>query len=508
MKAYPRYELKQITDLRHLMEMRAEETPEETAFFYTDDRGDVVQVSCRRFREDVLALGTLFISEGIRNRHIGLLGSNSYEWITAFFAVTTTGNVAVPLDARVPVQDLIRICGYGDCRELFYSKEFEPAVPAFESIPDFKGFPLESIGDLIAKGRELIAAGDTSYQSFRMDREAMCALVYTSGTTGTPKGVMLSQKNIAANINQACTNFILEGNGMSVLPFHHMFGLVVGVFMVFNYRYPCYIVRNLRNILKDFQIAKPECLFVVPMVIESFAKQFRAMGKRSGGQVTPEMVRSFTGGSLRFIICGGAPLQASYVKMFRAFGIEILNGYGITECSPVLAVNRNEDMCDGSVGPVLFGCEVKIDEDGEILARGDNVMLGYYKDPEATRQAMLGGWFHTGDLGRIEDHYLFITGRTKNLIITSSGENISPEELEDRLLPDPAVAEAVVCEDGGVLAVTIYPEPEAGAPEAYFTALVDRINQGQPAYRKIQKVSLRTEPFPRNSTGKIIRKFS
>ncbi len=506
MKAYPRYELKQVTDLRQLMDMRAEETPDDTAFFFTDDSGNVVHISCRRFREDVEAVGTLLLAGGYKSRHIGLLGTNSYEWIVAFFAITTSGNVAVPLDARVPIPHLVKICEYGDCKDLFYSKEFAPALPAFKAaIPGFQEFPAETLDEAVSMGRKLIEAGDTSYADFALDRESMCALVYTSGTTGTPKGVMLSQKNIAANINQACSNFILEGNGMSVLPFHHMFGLVVGVFMVFNYRYPCYIVRNLRNIPKDFQIAKPECLFVVPMVIESFAKQFRSMGKRTGGQVTPEMIKAFTGGNLRFIICGGAPLQVMYVKMFRQFGIEILNGYGITECAPVLAVNRNEDMCDGSVGPVLFGCEVKIDEDGEILAKGDNVMLGYYKDPEATKQAMLGGWFHTGDLGRIEDHYLFITGRTKNLIITSSGENISPEELEDKLQPDPAVAEVIVYEDNGVLAAMIYPEPEAKAPQAYFEALVAKMNQGEPPYRKIQKVSLREEPFVRNSTGKIIR---
>ena len=162
-------------------------------------------------------------------------------------------------------------------------------------------------------------------------------------------------------------------------------------------------------------------------------------------------------------------------------------------------------MCDGSVGPVLFGCEVMIDDDGEILARGDNIMLGYYKDPEATAEAMKGGWFHTGDIGKIEDHYLFITGRTKNLIITSSGENISPEEMEEKILIDPAVAEAVVYEQDNVLAVQIYPEKEAGAPREYFDALLDRVNKGEPVYRQLKKLIIRDEPFIRNSTGKIIR---
>ena len=359
--------------------------------------------------------------------------------------------------------------------------------------------------DWIAEGEKLIAAGDRSFAEYELDVDRMCALVFTSGTTGVPKGVMLSQKNIASNINQACGNYCLEGPGLSPLPMHHMFGLVVGHLMVFNYNKPCYIVTNMRNIMKDMQIAKPKCLFVVPMIIETFAKQFRNLGKRAGGQLTPEMVKSVCGGNLSDIICGGAPLMPMYVQMFRQFGINLLNGYGITECSPVLAVNRVHDYLDGSVGPVLHGCEVSIDEDGEILVRGDNVMLGYYKMEKETEEAFKGGWFHTGDIGRIEDHYLIITGRTKNLIITSSGENVSPEELEDKLLADPAVAEAIVYEKDNVLAVQIYPEPEAHAPEEYFKALLDKVNKGEPVYRQMKKLIVRAEPFTRNSTGKIIR---
>ena len=357
----------------------------------------------------------------------------------------------------------------------------------------------------IAEGEKLIAAGDHSFADYELDVDRMCALVFTSGTTGVPKGVMLSQKNIASNINQACGNYRLEGPGLSPLPMHHMFGLVVGHLMVFNYNKPCYIVTNMRNIMRDMQIAKPRCLFVVPMIIETFAKQFRNLGKRAGGQLTPEMVKGFCGGDLCDIICGGAPLMPMYVQMFRQFGINLLNGYGITECSPVLAVNRVYDYLDGSVGPVLHGCEVRIDEDGEILVRGDNVMLGYYKMEKETEEAFKGGWFHTGDIGRIDDHYLFITGRTKNLIIISSGENVSPEELEDKLLTDPAVAEAIVYEKDNVLAVQIYPEPEAHAPEEYFKALLDKVNKGEPVYRQMKKLIVRTEPFTRNSTGKIIR---
>lgn len=515
MNAYEPYILPQIGSLKEMMDLRVEDNPNGTAFVYTDDDNNVVSKTYSDFRNDVNAVGTYLYANNFREgTHIAILGVNSYEWLVTFFAVANGGNVILPMDARQPVENIIKLCANGDCAVLAYSKEFAPAIPLFRAnlsdIPaaDARGFvdlPFTSFDEWVSEGKKMIEAGDTSFIDHEINVDDMCALVFTSGTTGVPKGVMLSQKNIAANINQACSNFLLEGSALSPLPMHHMFGLIVGHLMVFNYNKPCYIVRNVRNLVKDMQIAKPVCLFVVPMIIETFAKQFRALAKRAGGQITPDQIKAMTGGNLQYIICGGAELLPMYVKMFRQFGIEILNGYGITECSPVLAVNRNHDMCDGSVGPVLFGCEVRIDEDGEILARGDNVMLGYYKNPQATAEALKDGWFRTGDLGKIEDHYLFITGRTKNLIITSSGENISPEELEEKLLVDPAVAEAVVYELDNVLAVQIYPEKEAGAPAEYFKALLDRVNKGEPVYRQIQKCILREQPFIRNSTGKIVR---
>lgn len=515
MKAYEPYELPKAIDLKQLTDYRAQNSPEDTAFFFTEDDGTVRKVSCAEFRDDVNALGTYLYARGFRGgRHCGIVGPNSYEWLVAFFALVNGGNIALPLDARQPVENLIRLMVRGDCAALVYSKEFAPAVPAFAGnlvrtpaagMEGFVGLPMAEFAGYIAEGKKLLEAGERAFVEHEVDVNALAAILFTSGTTGEPKGVMLSQDNIVSNINQASANYYHEGVGMAPLPMHHLFGLVVGHLMVFNYGTPCYIVRNIRNVLKDLQIAKPRTLFAVPMIVETFVKQFKVLAKRAGAPLSPEMIKQATGGNLQYIICGGAPLAVQYVHMFRAFGVELLNGYGITECSPVLAVNRNEDYCDGSVGPVLFGCEVKIDDDGEILARGRNVMLGYYKNPEATEEAMEGGWYHTGDLGKIEDHYLFITGRTKNLIITSSGENVSPEELEEKLLVDPAVAEAIVYEKDGSLLAQVFPEKEANVPSAYFDTLLSKVNQGEPAYRKIQKIILRDEPFVRNSTGKIVR---
>ena len=502
MQAYPAYNPPKPYDFRELILSRAAETPEDTAFFYTDKEGNVQKVSCAKVRDDVMGLGTYLMKNGFEGRHVALLGPNSYDWVVSFFALITTGAVILPMDARQPVPNLLSLLKMGDAEAIFISEEFEPAAPYLAPL---KVLHFTQLDAMIAEGAKDIASGDTRWADYKGDREKMAVLAFTSGTTGTPKGVMLSEKNIIVNMIQASSNYEPTGPALSALPFHHMFGLVAGMLMVYNYRVPCFIVTSIRNMLKEFQVARPQTAFAVPMMIETMYKQFAMMARRAGGNITPEQVKQFLGGNLEYIICGGAPLAEMYVKAFRKYGIELLNGFGITECSPVLATNRNHDMCDGSVGVVLPGCEVKISDSGEILARGDNIMLGYYKNEEATKEAFEDGWYKTGDLGRIEDHYLFITGRIKNLIITSSGENISPEELEGKLLADPAVAEAIVYEKNGNLAVQIYPEEAAGAPEEYFKALVARVNEGEPAYRRIQKVIIRTEPFVRNTTGKILR---
>lgn len=504
MKPYPYYKLDSITDLKMLVAKRAEETPEKTAFIYTDDDGSVRTVTYKAFLADINAAGTYLAAAGIKDTNVALLGENSYEWVVAFFAVADGGNTAVPMDSRQPADNIRDLIGYGDCTAIIYSDKFRAFA---ESLTEIRTFPLSSFAEWISAGNEEIKKGNTEFTDYPVDPEKMAVLVFTSGTTGKPKGVMLSQKNLAEDVNYAVKNFVLEGTAMTLLPLHHMFGLGMGIFGVLNYGYPAYICRSIRSIAKDFQIGKPQTIFAVPMIVESFYKQFMMMAKRAGAPaLPPEAVQQFFGGKLKNIICGGAPLDPMYVEAFRKWGITVLNGYGITECSPVVAVNRNEDYCDGSVGRVIPGCEVKIAEDGEILARGGNVMLGYYHNEEATKEAMAGGWFHTGDLGKIsEDGYLFITGRIKNLIITHSGENVSPEEIEEKLLQDPAVSEAVVYGEDNVLAAAIYPEPSAHTELPYFQALADRLNAKEPAYRQIKKIVLKTEPFVRNSTGKIVR---
>jgi long-chain acyl-CoA synthetase len=273
---------------------------------------------------------------------------------------------------------------------------------------------------------------------------------------------------------------------------------------------------------------KPKTMFLVPMFVEFFHKQiWTEIGKKGMTQpITGLMkstdlflrtgvdlrrfsygaIRRVFGGNLEYIICGGAPLDPMYVREFRSWGIEILNGYGATECSPCTAVNRVRYHKDGSVGVPVPGIEVKVTEDGEIAFRGDIVMKGYYKDSEATSTVLIDGWYHTGDLGNVDGNgFINLTGRKKNLIILSNGENISPEELEMDLSRDPAVQEALVYDEDGKIVAKIYPTERRRGDMAYFEKLKNKVNKDRPVYKRIFRVILSDTEFIKNTTMKIVR---
>ena len=318
------------------------------------------------------------------------------------------------------------------------------------------------------------------------------------------------------------------GGVLAVLPFHHAFGLVVGILMVVNYGMPIYINKSLKHVKKNMEDFKPQTMFLVPMFVEFFHRQiwaeirkkdkinaFRGLMKstdlllRTGVDVrkkTYGTIQKVFGGNLEYIICGGAALDPMYVKDFRSWGIEILNGYGATECSPCTAVNRAEHKKDGSVGILIPGIEVKTTEEGEIAFKGDVVMKGYYKNPEATADALIDGWYHTGDLGYVdEDNFIFLTGRKKNLIILSNGENISPEELEQDILRDNAVQEALVYDENGKIVAEVFPVEEHFGDTAYFEKLKNKVNKGRPIYKQITRIKLREVEFVKNASMKIVR---
>ena len=524
-KAYPYYEQTQIRDLKDLLAGKAETQPDENAFLYPSGT-EVIEKTYGQLYEDVNAMGTWMFQKKLRGRNLAIIGENSYEWIVTFLASILGGNVAVAIDKGLPEEELDALLKKGDANTVFISETYEEKVKkkSGRRIFSFGGFE-----GMLKEGRELLAKGKNDFLKYEIDPDRTAAILFTSGTSGNSKGVELSNRNITFEINQTCKLFRLEGPIVAVLPFHHAFGLVVGILMTLYFGQAAYINKSQKNVKKDMQSFGPQTMFLVPLFVEFFHRQiwseirkrgkekaFRALMKstnlllKAGIDIRKKSyaaIREAFGGKLEYIICGGAPLDPMYVKEFRTWGIEILNGYGTTECSPCTAVNRPHHHLDGSVGQVVPGIDVRVSDEGEIQFRGDLVMKGYYMDEEATDAVLKDGWYHTGDLGYVtDDGFIVLTGREKNLIILSNGENISPEELEMDLARDEAVSEVLVYDENSKIVAEIFPDEDHRGDKAYFEKLKDKVNKGRPLYKQIDRVKLRDEEFIKNASMKIVRK--
>lgn len=524
-REYPLYNtLPEITDLKHLVKSKMHRCPDSYAFKFEKGKGRYCVKTYKEFDYDINCLGTYLYKKGLKNAHVAIIGENSYDWIISFLALVNGGNVAVPIDKELSPEDMSVLLKKSDCKAAIVSEKY---VETVKKAKISKIFSMADMEEFISYGEEKIKKGKRDFENYSVDPEKMAAIFFTSGTTGFSKGVMLSHKNMASNINSACKNFIVTGDVFSVLPFHHTFGFITSILKPLNYETCIFINNKLKTIMNDLTVAKPQVLFLVPLFVENFYrniwksaknsnkdKALRSMMKMSDKLLKTGIdlrrklfssVHKAFGGNAEYIICGGAYLDEKYIKEFETWGIRILNGYGITECSPVLSVNRNKHVVDGSVGKILNGCDIRIAEDDEIVVKSDSVMLGYYKDKKATEAVLHNGWYHTGDLGYIEDGFLFIKGRKKNLIILSNGENVSPEELEALILGDKAVNEAIVYTEENMITAEIFPNEEYLENPDYFFALIKQINSGLPVFKKIKRVKMRATEFPKNTTKKIVR---
>ena len=510
---------------------RAKDNPDGIAFSWFD-KDEKIVITYREFAEDViLASGKISALLKHDNTNIGLIGINSYPWLVLFIATQCSKNVSVLLDKDMDAEEMADVAQRMDIPLILTDKTCEKKTTS----PVVQSLGIESVlfEEVFSKGDNGSAASKEvnipdGFGSLNDDDTACIFL--TSGTTGKRKGVILSHKNIAADINGSCRLFVLKGDALALLPFHHSFGLIVAVWMVFNYNYPVYISQGLRFIVKELALTKPQTLMLVPLYVETFRKQILMAVKKGGKEqefaygmnlaktqyageqfvsVRRQLfkdVLSFFGGNLEYIICGGAALDPFYVQEYRCFGIEILNGYGTTECSPVAAVNRNHYRKDGTVGIPLPQTQVKASDDGEILIAGDHVMKGYYKDPAETGAALKDGWYHTGDLGSVDaDGFITLTGRNKNLIILANGENISPEELEEKLLRIAGIDEVMVSCESNELVAQIYSKEADDAVKESIQSGVDGLNRNLPMYKRINRVTFREQEFKKTTTQKIIR---
>ena len=524
-KKYPYYDtLEDISDLKDLILTKAADSPDKIAFVYPCETGEM-RKTYHDLKEDINAFGTWMYKNKIKDKHVAIIGKNSYEWLVAFLACVNGGNVAVAIDKSLPANEISVLLKLAD---VDYALVTDQYVEKVDTKLVKKVFDLGTFDTILYEGRKLLRDRNNDFLTYQIIPEKTAAILFTSGTSGKSKGVELTNHNIAFELNRTCQLYKPSGNVLAILPFHHAFGLIVGIFMAVNYEEPIYINKSPKYVKKNLQDFKPQTIFMVPMFVEFFHKQIWAEIDKKGKTAATKGLMASTdlllktgvdvrkktysaihkvfGGNLEYIICGGAALDPMYVKEFRSWGIEILNGNGTTECSPCTAVNRPFHHKDGSVGVPIPETEVRVSEEGEILFKGDHVMKGYYKDEEATNAVIIDGWYHTGDLGYVdEEGFITLTGRKKNLIILSNGENLSPEELEEDFSRDSAVREVLVYDENGKIVAEIYPEDDFLDNQAYFNELKEKINNKRPMFKRIAIVKLRNEEFIKNGSMKIVR---
>ncbi len=556
---YPFYETTVFEDFRIMTENVAKKFPDRYAFSFKRKPLDkeVIHVTYAQARDYIRNLGTAFISLGLRDKKVAIIGEASYEWTCTYFALMSIGAVTVPIDKDYPAADIAGILGRAECHAVFHSKaiaekieSIKAEVPSVQEYVYLTGENEKTVAKLEAEGAELWEKGDNSYYDYEIDPERLASIVFTSGTTGKGKGVMLSTKNIVSDMTQGMYLFDITRKTMMVLPPHHTFGSTVNLVGHFAQGCEIYISSGIKYILNELNEQKPTHLVLVPLFVETFYKRIWATAEKQGKakllrrmmkisnallkvgiDLRKKLFASVTdkfGGNLEMIICGGAALNQDIIDTFESIGITILNGYGITECAPLITCNRNLFQKSGSVGMPIIGEQVKISNpneagEGEICVKGPNVMLGYYQDEEATASVFdEEGFFRTGDLGRMdEDGWLYITGRLKNLIILSNGKNVYPEEIECELSRIYGVNEVVVYAGESrsdskkeVIVAEIYPDYDGlkgkgieGEEQvyAYFDQKVKAANQNMAPYKAVGYIKIRKEEFFKNTSRKIIR---
>jgi len=531
-KIFPHYNISPYETFEQLLAL-VEFQYGDKVLFRTKHRKSKETVTYNQFYDDVQKLASHFSKTyGTRNK-IAVIGENSYEWILAYFAVVCSNNIIVPIDKELSAPDITELLNECECRTLIYSKYYDDIAEDIGGIiSDFESVAMPKLRSFIESVE--------SAEWIVTDPNELAVIIYTSGTTGKSKGVMLSQANICSD-TRASFQFVRGyGRTIALLPLHHTFAFSISIIASIYYGVDTLIAPSLKNVMELINNFKPTYLAVVPMIVEKVDKGILQKIEKSGKKkllgILDKVCKPFDamniglrnkcfsairgglGGELDFIISGGAPIDQQIIDRFDSYGIKIMNGYGISECSPVVSVNRRYHYRAGSIGQALPEVKVKIDNpdengEGEICVQGDIVMLGYYNMPEETEKAIVDGWFHTGDLGKIDkDGFIYITGRIKNLIILSNGKNVSPEELETLIGRIPAVVECLVSEENNKLVAEIYPDEEFRATQndiqAYFDEQIGQLNDTLPPYKAIASVIIRDTEFVKTTTKKIKRTYT
>ncbi len=541
---YPLYEVEQFSSIKEMMELAVKDAGSKIAYKFKDG-DEIKEITFAQFVEEVGKLGAFLHENTTDKRHIACIGKNSYNWITAYMTALRGNGVFVPVDKDLPETDIIHVINNSECSIVFcdgkYEEFFRSSISEFPSVDSFIVFDrMEDDGKFLSFSKALEKGSELDPSAFwaeQSDPNELKLLVYTSGTTGFSKGVMLSEHNLVSSVYYGLMVSTVYDTGLSLLPYHHTYEAVSDILVSFHHHSTLCINESLPAILKNLVIYKPSYVYVVPAIAESMYKriiknirkqgmeeQFNELVKKSN-ELRAQGIdkrREFFGfilegfgGKLKKIVCGGAPIRPEVAKFFDDIGLDLINGYGITECSPLVCANHDMYNDFRTVGIKLPCIEWRIDQPndegiGEICVKGDIVMIGYYKQPELTAEVLKDGWFYTGDYGYInEKDQLVISGRKKNVIVLNNGKNVYPEEIESYIQDIDYVNEVVVSgetdKDGNESSLTAEVFLEEKKTPAEVLKSIKKACVELPIYKQITKVKIRDSEFPKTSSNKIKR---
>jgi len=566
MRAEPIYQTRKINDLKDMMVQSASLFGSRDAFLIKGKNGEYYGKTYAQLKEEIDALGTSLIDMGLKDKKIAILSQNRAEWCTTYLTVTGGVGVVVPLDRELPFNEIENLISRAGASAIVFSSKYAEDMAKLagnSNIEFFINMDLEAdegpnvlaLTGLIEKGKELLAKDDRRYLDAVIDPDSMAALIFTSGTTDLAKGVMLSSKNIVSDVRSVCSMLYLDetDSSISILPLHHTYECTAN-FLVMMFNGCCFSFNEgLKYIVQNLQETRPTILMLVPLILENMHKKIIKQASKSllsklKLNVAIEIsnflyyflkidirrkifkqIHNIFGGRVRLVISGAAAINPDVSNDLCAMGIRIVQGYGLTECAPIVSVNNDRGFRHDSAGKALAGVEITVEnvgEDGigEFVIAGDNVMLGYYENPSATAKVLKNGRLYTGDLGYIdEEGYIFITGRKKNVIVTKNGKNIFPEEVEAYLAKCPYIKESLVWgryeEESGETEVNAQIVVDVDeikerlhlniiSNEEIYKLLhseIREINKQMPLYKRIKDFTLREEEFAKTTTKKIKR---
>lgn len=552
------HKTEEVTNFKDMLYRSADIYRSRTAFKLKDEKGNIIPINYEQFKKDVVFLGTSLIEKGFLNKRISVIGKNSYQWCVSYLAASIVG-IVVPIDKELHTDDIINfmnvsqtVCILGDSKNLSSVLDNIEKVenPDTIFVPFDKNEDKNSFEKLLLSGKISYENGKTDFDEIKINPDELRILLFTSGTTGNAKGVCLSQRNICSNILSTYGIVKVKRSDLffSILPLHHTYECTLGFLLPLYSGASIAHCEGLRYIIKNLSEYHPSVILCVPLLLENIHKNIiKNMNKSlpekykkvEGNpfydlpfylkKIVKNKVKNTLGGRLRLFIVGAAAANPDIVTDFKNLKLMTLQGYGLTECAPLVAGNTDFFQKADSAGLPIPNVEYKIDNPnaegiGEIIVRGPNIMLGYYEDEEKTKQTIVDGWFHTGDLGKIDKNgYLYITGRCKSVIVTKNGKNIYPEEVEYYLNDNPLISEALVLgihkddDDETYINAQIYPNIEAiteylkgsvPTKEEIWKIVADsvaNVNKKLPNYKHIKSFGIRDKEFEKTTTQKIKR---